>query len=83
MARHDIRGLKLSDGTYSLTSKDVYNLNDNFIQLSQEIFGNSNFTRKIEKRVADVEEEIVLIEESVQDLLFYLFGKAADPENLL
>ena len=58
MARHDIRGLKLSDGTYSLTSKDVYNLNDNFIQLSQEVFGNSNFSKGIEKVVKKNTEDI-------------------------
>ena len=49
MARHDIRGLKIQDGTYTLTAKDIYNLNDNFIQLSQEVFGTSSFTRKVGK----------------------------------
>ena len=68
MARHDIRGLKLSDGTYSLTSKDVYNLNDNFIQLSQEVFGNSDFSRKVEKRVTEAEEDIVELESSVDGI---------------
>jgi len=67
MARHDIRGLKLSDGTYSLTSKDVYNLNDNFIQLSQEVFGNSNFTKKIEKQVLKNVKDIEAITYRVTD----------------
>lgn len=51
MARHDIRGIELPDGTYAMTSRDIYHINDNFIQLSKEIFGNSDFTGKLKKQV--------------------------------
>ena len=68
MARHDIRGLKLSDGTYAFTSKDVYNLNDNFIQLSQEVFGNSNFSKNMDKRIKKAENDINAITTTVGDI---------------
>ncbi len=68
MARHDIRGKKLDDGSYSLPSKDVYNLNDNFIQLSKEIYGNSDFTGKIQKQVKKVATSVSALETTVGDL---------------
>lgn len=68
MARHDIRGLKLPDGTYVLSAKDVYNINDNDMQLSQEVFGNSSFTKKMDKRVKIVEDNLEGIVTTVGDL---------------
>ena len=68
MARHDIRGTKLPDGSYALTAKDVYNVNDNFMQISQEVFGTSNFTRKVEKRIEKVEDDVDTISQSVSGI---------------
>ena len=82
MARHDIRGLKLSDGTYSLTSKDVYNLNDNFIQLSQEVFGNSNFSKDLGKQVKKNTASIEAITSTVGDLEADYTQVIQDVDNL-
>ena len=75
MARHDIRGLKLPDGNYVFAAKDVHNLNSNFIQLSQEIFGNSDFTKKVEKRVEEVEEGLVRVTETAEAFQIEVDGK--------
>ena len=83
MARHDIRGLKLSDGTYSLTSKDVYNLNDNFIQLSQEVFGNSNFSKGIEKVVKKNTEDIENIKQTADSLTIAFNSQKLGAGNLI
>lgn len=83
MARHDIRGLKLSDGTYSLTSKDVYNLNDNFIQLSQEVFGNSNFSKGIEKVVKKNTEDIENIKQTADSLTIAFNSQKFGAGNLI
>lgn len=82
MARHDIRGLKLSDGTYSLTSKDVYNLNDNFIQLSQEVFGNSNFSKDLGKQVKKNTASIEAITSTVGNLEADYVQVIQDVDNL-
>lgn len=59
MARHDIKGT---------TPKDIYNVNDNFIQLSKEIFGNSDFTGKLSKKVEKNTSDIEGIINTVGDL---------------
>lgn len=82
MARHDIRGLKLSDGTYVFSSKDVYNLNDNFIQLSQEVFGNSNFSKDLGKQVKKNTASIEAITSTVGDLEADYTQVIQDVDNL-
>lgn len=59
MARYDIKGT---------TPRDIYNINSNFIQLSQEIFGNSDFTKTVEKQVKKNTESLVAITTTVGDL---------------
>lgn len=68
MARHDIRGVKKEDGSYALTAKDIYNINDNNMQISQQAFGTSDFTKKVEKRVEKNEEDIVELISSVDGI---------------
>ena len=59
MARYDIKGT---------TPRDIYNINSNFMQLSQEIFGNSDFTKTVEKQVKKNTESIEAVKITVGDL---------------
>lgn len=68
MARHDIRGIKQVDGNYALAPKDVYNLNDNFIQISQQVFGNANFDKSISEKVKKNTEDIEVISQKADAL---------------
>lgn len=50
MARRDIR---------DVTPLGIKSINDNFIDLSYEVFGNASFAKKVEKRVTQAEIDIV------------------------
>lgn len=83
MARHDIRGQKQPDGSYVLTSKDVYNLNDNFMQVSREVFGNSNFSKGIEKVVKKNTEDIENIKQTADSLTIAFNSQKLGAGNLI
>ena len=68
MARHDIRGVKIPDGSYTLAAKDIHNLNDNFIQVSKLAFGNSDFSEKLDKKVKKIATSVSELETTVGDL---------------
>lgn len=65
--RYEIRGQNLPDGNKSLSPKDVYNLNKNFETVGLEVFGNANFTKKIDKKVKDLEVKTDAIITTVAD----------------
>ncbi len=56
MARNEIKGT---------TPRDIYNINDNFMQLSQDIFGNSSFARGLERKIRVNSAEIKVQADSI------------------
>lgn len=56
--RYDIRGQNLPDGNKVLSPKDIYNLNKNFETVGLEVFGNADFTKKIDKKIDNLAETI-------------------------
>lgn len=63
--RYDIRGLPQQDGSFVLSVKDIHNLNSNFVQLSQEVFGSSNFSKSIDDKIQNITVRITRQEEIV------------------
>lgn len=59
MARRDIR---------DVTPLGIKAINDNFIDLSYEVFGTASFTKKVEKQVAKNTEDIETFTRTVSDL---------------
>ena len=56
MARNEIKGT---------TPRDIYNINNNFMQLSQDIFGNSSFARGLERKIRVNSAEIKVQADSI------------------